>query len=449
MRRDLEAGLLAVGLALGVSACDDFLTGSELVDNPNNPTQASNINLLVAGQANLNVLMEGHLARASCIWTQQCAGLIQQYFGLGVYEIGEDEFFETWAQIYGGGGLIDLRRIQASTRESGDSVFAGIAMVMEAWLVGTAADAWGDVPYSQATDSAVVEPALDPQQDVYAAIQAKLDTAITFLSATDPISNVGPGSADLVYAGDATKWRALAYTLKARFHLHTAEVLGEAAYQAAFAAAQSGIQSPADDYLAYHSSEVPERNVWQQFTDVWSGYLGAGAFMVNLLQASDDPRLAEYYAPTEDGEFLGAEPGELEAAVSSLSDERLASDFRQPLVTWAESQLILAESAHRLGDEGVAATTLNSVRADADLPPVSASGAALLEAILTEKYIRTFQSIEAWNDYRRTCFPALTPAPGAADLPPRVQYPRSEANANPNIPATDPLRNWNDPASCA
>jgi hypothetical protein len=187
---------------------------------------------------------------------------------------------------------------------------------------------------------------------------------------------------------------------------------------------------------------------------VWSGYLEAGAFLLNLLQAANDPRLSQYFALNAEGQYVGADPGETvdPSAISPLSAERLAPDFRQPFVTWAENQLIIAEAAYQTGNAGLALASLEAVRADAGLSPITPAptGAALLDAILTEKYIRTFQSPEAWNDYRRTCFPLLKPAPGASAIPARILYPLSERNANPNVPppSGQPLRNWNDPTPC-
>jgi hypothetical protein len=453
MRSRLSAACLAVALGIGLGGCNDFLTGEGVTDNPNNPTRATNASLIVGAQSNLAVQTEGHLGRTICMWVQQCAGIGQQYLSVGTYSTGEDEFYFEWRALYGQGGLLDLRRVQASARQSGDSTFAGVAMVLEAFMIGIATDAWGDVPYSQAASDSVAVPALDAQEDVYAALQARLDTAILFLGATGT-TNLGPGASDLVYGGDRAKWTALAHTLKARFHLHTAEQLGAPAYVAALAEAERGIASPDDDYRNYHGGSLTERNVWRQFTDVWGNYIASGAFLVNLLQSRNDPRLAEYFSENGDGEFVGADPGQAATTetVSNFSGARLASDFRQPLVTWAENRLIIAEAAFRGGDEGRARTELNAVLDDAGVPTVGAgvTGTALLEAILTEKYIRLFQNFEAWNDYRRTCFPRLDPVPGAADLPARLTYPATEAAANPNIPAPEaqPLFNWNDPNRC-
>jgi hypothetical protein len=440
---------LGLVLSLGSGACSDFLTGPKLADNPNRPTTASNANLLVSAMTNLSTQQESHLVRTVCIWMQHCGGTQLQYNNLSTYTVGDDEFYYEWAGTYTRGGLLDLRRIQNSALADADSGFAGVAAVIEAWIAGMAADAWGDIPYSQAVDSTIAEPAPDPQQDVYAAVQAKLDEAITLMAAANA-TITAPGDEDLVYGGDLLKWTELAYTLKARFHLHTAEQLGTPAYQAAFDAASLGISTTDNDYIPYHSTGSTETNAWHQFTNQWVDYLSAGKFLVDLLQSTSDPRLPDYFDRNSAGNFVGAAPGEdVSVNPSTLSSTRLAGDFSPPYVTYAENQLILAEAQYRLGDETAAFDHLSNALVAAGLtPPGSApTGTALLEAIMTEKYIALFQNFEVWNDYKRTCLPALTPAPGSPAIPARTTYPLSERNANSNIPA-DPLQNWNDPNGC-
>jgi starch-binding outer membrane protein, SusD/RagB family len=449
MRKLFATAMLGLGAGLGTTACGDFLTGPKLSDNPNRPVTATNANLLVASQTNLSGVIEGHFGRTICVWMQQCSGTRLQYNSLGQYIVGDDDYFIPWSQIYGGGGLVDLRRLQSQALATGDSAYSGVAKVLEAWFIGLATDAWGDVPYSQAADSNFPTPVLDPQEQVYAALQTRLDEAIASMNATNPGASP-PGLEDLVYGGDLAKWTALAYTLKARYYLHTAEQLGAPAYAAALAAAVNGIGDPTGDYLAFHGSGTTESNLYSLFTTQWVDYLSAGKALLDLLQSTGDPRLSEYFDPNADGDFVGADPGEdVGVSPSPLSSTRLDPAFPQPLATWAENQLIIAEAAFQSGDEGTARTSLDAVRADAGLGSVGGvSGAALLQAIMTEKYIRTFQSPEAWNDYRRTCLPALAPAPGSTFIPGRLTYPLSERNANSSIPDGGPLRNWNDPNPC-
>ena len=441
--KTLLFGILWLGAGTG---CSNWLSDPDAKTNPNQPTVASADQLLVSAQTAMTQQYTSDVARTVCVWMQQCAGTDRQYRQLGLYQYGEDAYNGPFNQVYSGGGLIDLRRIQQIADDANDQVYGGVGRVMEALAVGFAADIWGNIPYSQAvTDT--TKPALDPQEQVYAAIQAKLDTAITLLTAN---TGNGPGGADLYYGGDGTKWLRLAHTLKARNFLHVAERVGNAAYQSALAEAQLGLKK-GDDLLSYQSDDPNEQNAWYQFTVIQrSGYMSPGAFLVNLLQSRNDPRLAQYFDPNAQGQYVGAAPGQQgSASISAFDEARVAAGFRQPMVSWAENQLIIAEAAFRLGQTGAAGAALNAERADAGLPP---TGNVTLAEIMTEKYIALFQNTEVWNDWKRTCLPALTAAQGTTGgIPSRLLYAESERSTNPNIPlpSDQPVRNWNDPNGCS
>jgi hypothetical protein len=298
-------------------------------------------------------------------------------------------------------------------------------------MIGTGADLFGDLVYSQALTN-TPNPPLDNQLDVYAAVQNVLSDAIVNLAATGP-TNFGAGNSDLVYSGDPASWTALAHTAKARFFLHTAEV-NPSAYASALTEAQQGITSPSGDYKAVWSGSLFEQNYWYQFDVVQrQGYIAPGPFLVNLLQSTSDPRLHQYF----------------NADLSDISDARLDPSFSQPLVTANENLLIWAEAAYRTGATGPALTELNAERSLAGVAPVAAAGPALLRAILTEKYIAEFQNIEAWNDYKRTCIPNFTPTVTGLIIPARLFYDLSERQTNTSIPepTAQPSRNANDPAN--
>src|SRR6266508_6141874 len=142
--------LAALLLAVGAAACDQFLTGPGLTQSPNSPTQASRDQLFVALQSAQFTQFEGALARTACIFMQQCAGVDRQYLSLGKYSFTEDDFSGEFTLLYVGGGLLDIRKVEASADAAGDSVYGAVARVWEAYVVGTAADIWGDIPYSEA-----------------------------------------------------------------------------------------------------------------------------------------------------------------------------------------------------------------------------------------------------------------------------------------------------------
>jgi hypothetical protein len=469
MRHFLVAPISGLLLAGSVAGCSNFLEGDDLSNDPNAPTEATVSQLFVGAQSLQIILNEGTLARVSCIIVQQCGGTSRQHQSYGLYVIAEDAVDFEFYSLYVSGGLVDHRAIQTRSIAVGDSGFAGVGMVMEALNMGNAAGLWGDLPYSQALgDNAT--PGLDDQLAVYAGVQAKLDTAVVYLAATGP-TNVGPGIADLVYGGDLVKWLGAAYTLKARYHLHLAELEGAPRYTAAIAAATNGINDPtgAGDYTTYHGTGEPESNIWYQFVRIQrAGDIAPGGTLVELMRARGDPRLATYFAPIPPTDaagapcalasdplpYGGADPGASfdPCTVSDFAGTRVAPDFRQPLVTYDENQLLLAESYARLGDETNARLHLNNVRVKAGLAPTAATGPTLLQEIGQEQYIVLFQNVEAWATWKRTCTPVLVPASGASEVYPRLLYGATERNANPNIPApgVEPNagRNDNDPTPC-
>lgn len=442
---------LAAALPLFVAAgCSDFLTSPETQNDPNRATQATIDQLFVSAQAATFVVQTGEGARAVSMWMQQMSGTDRQYQTLGTYTHGEGTFGTPWVYIYGGGGLVDLRRIQTEATAINDRKYTGIAQVLEALAIGTAADIWGNVPYSEAINPEIATPKLDAQLEVYAALQTLLDAAIANLASG---AGAGPGTKDLVYSGNATKWIQLAHTLKARYYMHVAEV-DAPAYAKAKAEAALGISSHANDYQTFHAGTAGEQNLWYQFTQIQrTEYISPGEYLVELMKTRGDPRLSAYFTKGSSGEYLGAAPGDgYTPELSALSAQRGGAGGAaspQPIVTYDENALIWAEAAYKTGDAVTALAKLNEVRTHHGLASVTLTGAALLQEIMLEKYVSLFQNLEVWNDWKRTCIPDLTPALGAAIIPARFFYPTDERQTNSNIPdvSSQPLRNPNDPAN--
>ena len=449
MARNLRA-LTAVGLLVAAGACSNFLSGDKLDSDPNRATTAEASQLFVGTQVSSYYILTGHAARVLAMWVQHMAGTDRQYIGYDQYSVTEGLFGE-FTSVYTGGGLVDHRTIQAAAAASGNKTLSGIDKVWEALVVSFAADNYGDVPYSEAVQPDKPTPALDPQLAVYAALQTTLDGAIADLQANQGIV----GSLDLSLGGDNAAWIKVARSLKARLYMHTAEV-NNGAYALALAQAQQGISAPSGDLRSYHSTSSGEENIWWQFiARDRDSYIRPGKFLVDLMVARSDPRLPDYFAKNGAGNYGGAAPGEGLDPVkhSNISPVRLRADFHQPILTWAETQGIIGEAAYRTGNIALARTALDAMRANAGLGAIGAtlSGPALLKAIMEEKYIALFQNPEAMQDYKRTCYPNITPASAAssAGIPARFSYPVAERTSNPNIPDPNaqPKRNANDPAN--
>lgn len=460
---------LTIGAAVAAfigAGCSNFLTCDSCVKDPNRQLTASMANLLTGIEASMGLQWNSHIARTASMWVQQNTGTDRQYKQIGsTYVFTEGDFDGEFSGPYTAGGLIDIRKLEVLADSLGDQRFGGIARTIEAFDMGMAASIWGDVPYSQADQiDTYPEPVLDPQADVYAAVQAKLDTAVALLTAG---GGSGPGGADVWLGGNVASWLAVAHTLKGRFYMHWAEAqVRSGAPAAAVTAAQTacggdcvqkalaefpnGILLAKNSLTANNSSTPGEWNWWYQFTQVdRSGYISPGKTLVDTMVARSDPRLAEYFS-TVNGAYIGAAIGQGAGGKSEIGSDpgqRAAIDFRQPMVTADENLLHWAEAAFYAGQAGPALTQLNAYQAANGLATTSPSGNALLQEIAVQLWIAQYQNPDAYNDWKRTCWPNITPAVAGENVPARPLYGISERNANTNIPApsAQPLRNLNDP----
>ena len=305
MRRNMHVALVSLGLLLGATGCNSFLT--DVSNDPNNPAKATIQTLLVGIQAGQFAFQEGTVPMMVCMWMQQCGatnGRFVEQAGRYVYGAGSNVGANggDWALVYAAGGLIDMDTIAAIATRAGDSLYLGIDLVWKAFTLGSAADLWGSIPYSQIRTSPT--PALDSQLVVYDTVQAMLSRAITALG-TGITKLAAPP--DLVFGADPALWMATAHTLKARYFLHTVEAATEGklgtrtatdVWNDVIAEASSGIGSPAGDFRAFHSGvSYPQSNMWFAFQDnsAFGGDLESGKALVDYMKGRNDPRLGDYF----------------------------------------------------------------------------------------------------------------------------------------------------------
>src|SRR5918998_1968537 len=308
--------LLSAALASGAIGCGDFLSGPGIDEDPNNISRLTRPGpLYIAIQALQSVQFEGQLARSAAEYVQQIAGHSRQQIGYDLYGIGPSDVDGYFNSVYGsaitiqgGGGLLDIRKMQQLARAANDSIYIGLGKVYEALVIGTAASIWGDIPYREAADSNNQTPAFDPQLQVYADVLAQLDSAIFFLAASPVTPNTGPpiDNAELIYvdrgsdvAALAAVYTQVAHSLKARYYMHLAEV-DPTNYARALAEVPLGINTPANDMNWYHDQSPTGQNVWWQFMGA-RGDIAPGAALVGILKrrlaagVEDDARLNLYF----------------------------------------------------------------------------------------------------------------------------------------------------------
>ncbi len=118
--------------------------------------------------------------------------------------------------------LRDVENIIRNTRDLPEAQnYYGVALIMKSWIYSYVTDAYGDVPYTEATQGISdgnVTPSFTPQEDIYSGMLEDLKIANTIL--TDQSNITG----DIFYAGDILKWRKFANSLRMRLLMRISEV---------------------------------------------------------------------------------------------------------------------------------------------------------------------------------------------------------------------------------
>lgn len=372
-----------------------------------------------------------------------------------------------------------------------------VARIMRALIFERITDLYGDVPYSQAGvgfyDSNYF-PKYDKQQDIYTDMLKELTEAT---AALDPSPTADKVSGDAYYKGDIGKWQRFGNTLILRMAMRLSKIDPGTAQTYVQKVVGKTMQSN-DDNAFLLGDAVGDRTTINRNSQILLGgggnenyYTRWSDTFINFLKATNDPRLpaiavtnlyvddvtknqnpAANHDPAvqkgmPNGKDLSTTPG---LGVSLTPGFTSFPDYSSPspalikkngptfVLTYAESELLLADAAQRFGiggdpaahyREGVvnaitylgqydaaAAITESAARAYVNANPYNAANG--LQMINNQYWALTCTMLdfyEAWSNWRRTGFPVLTPVvyPGNATngtIPRRFPYPVLEAGSN-------------------
>ena len=454
-----------------VPGCEDFLTGENLDSNPNKVDDVDQVSveaLFVGSQVTLYGVMEGYLSRLVTMFMQQLGG--QLYSHADDYKCAPLDWRldDRWSDLYGTGGLVDIRTIQEKSETQEKYILKGVSQMWEALVFSTAADLWGDLPYSQAVNSLYNEPVFDSQRSIHDAAITLIDQAIDNIEKGQDFSGLN----DFSFNGDQEKWISCARTLQARITLNWAEVNGAEAYGQALALAEQGISdvSGAGDWRPFHQAGSDgEESIWHQFFDENLYVMGAGLLLVDMLKKDNDGRLTIYFDPESafNDSVVGISPASgIPPYASQLNQLTVGSEsWGVEWVSWHENQFIIAECQYNLGQEQAALATLNNILLNLEqrwqvFDPVcqlpryaNINGTELIAAIMNEKYKALFLNMQTMSDWRRTGYPVFEDRNGNSTeceggKPRRLLYPELEKKTNSNVPPGDSIfdRVENDPS---
>ncbi len=212
--------------------------------------------------------------------------------------------------------LTDIESLISTATESGDLQYVGIGQVMKAYLMASAVDLWGDVPYTEATqlEGGTVSPSFDDQKMIYQSVLDLIDTAKGNINSEEGIT---PGDEDLYYSGNMGQWMRFANTLKLKLYnqIKTTSLFDQADFDA-LVAEDNFFQSSADDFeFLSTTAQAPtdERNelykssyLSTQFGDYVSPWMYEilKGWNPSIFTGIEDPRIPYYWVnQLEDGQL--------------------------------------------------------------------------------------------------------------------------------------------------
>lgn len=433
------------------------------------------------------------------MWVQALASTYDYYGNGDKYVLsgsGTAYYGRTWGTSYGASTFID----EMKNLVKGNAAYSNLdncGTIFRMMILERITDAYGDVPFSQEgqAKSGVFTPVFDTQQSIYTSMLSQLETAT---AALDPSKD--KLTSDLFYGGDVTKWKKLGYSLMLRAAMRLTKVDPATAQKYAEKAFTGGTMTSIDDNAKVKAdnangngnSDAAALLVPDDFREVrWSNIL------LNYMHSNNDPRISaigEISTGTGKAANENEAPGINTAALqigmpngydqkggandiskapgypgSTPADPAVKGDAAAPdakysrpqfavyddrsrlnfLLTYGETELLLAEAATRGWATGVAATHFaNALTADMQTlgqfgtTSVAAGDIALyvaahplvpataLQQINMEYFIETastFNFNETWANWRRSGFPVINaivyPNQFATSIPRRIPYP--------------------------
>ena len=450
-------------VGIGLSGCEEWL---DVNQNPNDATSATP-DLVLPGvltswasdQTGLNTTMGAWMG----YWAH--AGGWSGWYSEKKYEITSSYYPGAFNGYYPG-VLTDTKFIR--TNSGTNVVYPAITDVVDAWYYSRLVDVYGDVPYTEAnTSDKTLTPKYDKGSDIYADLIKRLDNAMAAFDnavnapdhATNAIYAIKAAS-DIVFAGDFTKWKQLANTLKLRLVMRMTNVKSAAELKAMVdnTVSYGYITANVTASPGYAASSGKTNPLWNQFGKSFDGvntnantqYI-LNAYFHEKLKRLADPRLAKFFfAPPAasgtlksfvlgtDGDLV-AQPNSTQAAnyswVLIAADAAVASGKatgngaldRQVIFLLSEAQFLQAEaqvrgiittgSAQTSYTAGVTTSLAAAKVASADQTTYLAQAAVAWDnaasttdkiiKIIDQKYIANYflNHYESYNDYRRTGYP--------------------------------------------
>ena len=281
------------------NACDNFL---DINDDPNNPSDATIVQLLPAGQAGIAFSFANALNRIA-------ADNVQYFFGrYDSWSISSEDVSNVWRFSLYAGGIFDLEQVIQKATKTENYHFVAVSKLIKAYAYSIMVDLWNDIPYSQASNPEFEFPEFDDARTIYDEIFQLIDEAIADFDKPLPALSANLGSVDLFYKGSIASWKRMGYTLKLKMYNQIRLIEPALAKTQIESLVSSGsiISSNSQDFVFQYGSSTSPENRYPGFTTDYEtkGEAHINRFFYETMFDKSDPRIP-YYFYNQNTEFEG------------------------------------------------------------------------------------------------------------------------------------------------
>ncbi|PZP52607.1 MAG: hypothetical protein DI598_00405 [Pseudopedobacter saltans] len=462
-------------LGLFVSLMAGCQSSLDINKSPNAPdiSNATPAILFPAGTLGTIGQTGGNLAAIGGIWSEYFTQSViaNQYKDIASYNITTNSFNAVYTGLFSN-GLKNFQAVIDKSSASGDWNYYLLGTVMKAYTTQVLVDLYGTLPYSEALQG---QANLTPKWDEGSVVYDSLISAIEAAKAKDfsASTNTVPGSEDMIFGGDITKWIEFANTLELKIYLRMVNDNPTKAQAGIVALYNSGATFLTSDaavtnFTDQQSKDNPfyENNIRSLNT---GDNLRASTTFVSWLLDNGDPRIINYFGKASPS---SVNQGDDQNTTTNTSAAVFVQAWSDPveIISAAESYFLQAEArvrffngdgAESLYNSGVLAA-FNQFELDGSTLLAgkykfpSTGSDAQIESIITQKWASCAygcHGIEAFFEKNRTGYPktsavyststsyipgqfvvSKTSVLGGQLLPQRLPVPYISTSNNPNAP---------------
>ena len=336
----------AIVLGLGAASCDSYM---DINQDPNSPAESNMTPSIMMPAAEMNLCATyGNLMRIPAgYYTQHFAHAFgtSNYVDYSQFTMSATRSSTAYSQMMRG-ALKNLETIRTLASESEEWGTYLAATTLRAFGFQALVDCYGEIPFTETFDTSIPSPKYDQGADIYAALIAELDEALSKASATDVVATnflfPGQRAAAWIQFANAVKLKILSResgvaSVDSQIGAIIAEgnLPGDVAYANCWAN-ESGQMNP------YYSEEFAT-----SFGSTQINVVANVAIIGTMLQKDsegsiiyEDPRLAAFFEPNGSGNYTGGISG----TNFSTSDSYKSTYWCRPVATYDMPVYLITES---------------------------------------------------------------------------------------------------------